>query len=118
MSIFRSALVVALGLGGATPAPAAAQDGSGRKPVTIRQTVEMRMFLRSGVALSPDGRQVAYVLVEPSFAKNYNEHVVYLIDLPGSTARGAPVSLGRGKELRASEVSIAREEIPYARVLV
>ena len=87
--MFRTPLVVLMAT---LVVPAVAGQNAlppdGRSPVTVRQTVEMRMFLNPGVALSPDGRYVAYVLAEPSFAKNYNEHVIYVVAIPSGAGSG------------------------------
>jgi dipeptidyl aminopeptidase/acylaminoacyl peptidase len=70
----------------ASAAPAAAQAPSGVHPVTTRETVLLRTFEPGLLQLSPDGKQVAYVLREPDLSKSVNHMVLYVTPVP----RGAP----------------------------
>ena len=59
--------------------------------------MRLRTFVdENPVAISPDGRQVAYVLTEPDLEKNYDETVVYVRELPPAEAVEDP-SRGSGK---------------------
>ena len=53
--------------------------------------MRLRTFMEENpVAVSPDGRRVAYVLTEPNLKENYDETVVYVRDLPGAGAEDSP----------------------------
>jgi dipeptidyl aminopeptidase/acylaminoacyl peptidase len=54
-----------------------------RRAATVEDSVRLRTFVEEQpVAVSPDGRQVAYVLSEPDLKNNRNETVLYVRDLP------------------------------------
>jgi dipeptidyl aminopeptidase/acylaminoacyl peptidase len=69
-------------------APPAAFAGS--RPVTVDDLMRLRSI--SDVRISPDGRQVAYVVSQPSFEKDEHEAALYLVPAAG----GAPLRLTHG----------------------
>jgi dipeptidyl aminopeptidase/acylaminoacyl peptidase len=53
------------------------------RAATVEDSVRLRTFIdEQPVAVSPDGRHVAYVLTEPDLKKNRNETVLYVRELP------------------------------------
>ena len=75
-----ASLVVGLALL-ASPLSAAA------RPVTVGDLMALRSI--ADVRISPDGRQVAYVVSQPSFEKDEHEAVLYLVPASG----GSPMRL-------------------------
>lgn len=63
------------------------------RPVTVEDLMALRSI--ADVRISPDGRQVAYVVSQPSFDKDEHEAVLYLVPADG----GAPVRLTYGTRL-------------------
>lgn len=67
-------------------------------PATVLESVRLRTFEPGLLQLSPDGKQVAYVLREPNVERNVNDMVLYVLPLP--TSRNASeVQRGRGREV-------------------
>ena len=53
----------------------------------MADSVRLRTFPEEQpVAVSPDGKRVAYVLIEPDLKENYNQTVVYMHELPKTAA--------------------------------
>ena len=63
------------------------------RPVTVGDLMALRSI--ADVRISPDGRQVAYVVSQPSFEKDEHEAVLYLVPSSG----GAPVRLTYGTRI-------------------
>ncbi|HXO27029.1 MAG TPA: S9 family peptidase [Thermoanaerobaculia bacterium] len=78
---YRASLAVGLALLAAAPAAVAA--GVGARPVTVADLMGLRSI--SDVRISPDGRQVAYVLSRPALEKDEHEAVLYLVPAAGGT---------------------------------
>ena len=58
--------------------------------------MRLRTFVEEQpVAVSPDGRQVAYVLIEPDLKKNRNETVLYVRELPKTEDKNPQRSPGK-----------------------
>jgi dipeptidyl aminopeptidase/acylaminoacyl peptidase len=67
-----------------TPAGAAGAAGTAAAgPVTVSDLMGLRSI--SDVRISPDGRQVAYVVSRPSLEKDEHEAVLYLVPAGGGT---------------------------------
>jgi len=100
-SIFRRSSRLALlgivsGLASVLAAETASPNPSGRRAATVEDSVRLRTFVEEQpVAVSPDGKRVAYVLTEPSLEKNYDETVVYVRDLPAAGAEDPPRDGGK-----------------------
>jgi dipeptidyl aminopeptidase/acylaminoacyl peptidase len=85
-------LVVATVLAAGSPLP----DAPGRRAATVEDSVRLRTFAEEQpLAVSPDGRRVAYVLIEPNLEKNYDETVVYVRELPAGGAEDSPRAGGK-----------------------
>jgi dipeptidyl aminopeptidase/acylaminoacyl peptidase len=78
----RASLAVGLALLAAAPAAVAA--GAGARPVTVADLMGLRSI--SDVRISPDGRQVAYVVSRPALEKDEHEAVLYLVPAAGGPA--------------------------------
>ena len=66
------------------------------RPATVEDSVRLRTFVEDQpLAVSPDGKRVAYALVEPNLKENYNETVVYVRELPQSDAEAPPRDRGK-----------------------
>ncbi len=63
------------------------------RPVTVGDLMALRSI--ADVRISPDGRQVAYVVSQPSFEKDEHEAVLYLVPASG----GTPVRLTYGTRI-------------------
>jgi len=72
----RASFAVSLALLAAPPSAAA-------RPVTVGDLMALRSI--ADVRISPDGRQVAYVVSQPSFEKDEHEAVLYLVPASGGT---------------------------------
>ncbi len=58
--------------------------------------MRLRTFVEEqSVIVSPDGRQLAYVLVEPDLEQNLNETAVYICDLPAIETTVPPTRSGK-----------------------
>ncbi|HEV3073951.1 MAG TPA: S9 family peptidase [Thermoanaerobaculia bacterium] len=79
----RASLAVGLALLAAAPAAVAA--GAGARPVTVADLMGLRSI--SDVRISPDGRQVAYVLSRPALEKDEHEALLYLVPAAGGAPR-------------------------------
>ena len=98
--LIRIGGLVWLGVFSALSAVLVAQPPSpispGRRAATVEDSVRLRTFVEEQpAAVSPDGRQVAYVLIEPDLKKNRNETVLYVRELPRSDDTGP--QRGQGK---------------------
>jgi len=80
---YRASLAVGLALLAAAPAAVAA--GAGARPVTVADLMGLRSI--SDVRISPDGRQVAYVLSRPALEKDEHEALLYLVPAAGGAPR-------------------------------
>jgi dipeptidyl aminopeptidase/acylaminoacyl peptidase len=75
-----------------SPSPAA----SGRRAATVEDSVRLRTFGEENpVAVSPDGKRVAYVLTEPDLKENCDRTVVYVRELPPPGAEDSPRDAGK-----------------------
>jgi dipeptidyl aminopeptidase/acylaminoacyl peptidase len=83
---FLPAALLAAGL----PVPLGA---AAARPVTVNDLMGLRSI--SDVRISPDGRQIAYVVSRPSLEKDEHEAVLYLVSASG----GAPARLTYGTRL-------------------
>lgn len=63
------------------------------RPVTVGDLMALRSI--ADVRISPDGRQVAYVVSQPSFEKDEHEAVLYLVPASG----GSPVRLAQNTRI-------------------
>ncbi|HVT18194.1 MAG TPA: LpqB family beta-propeller domain-containing protein [Thermoanaerobaculia bacterium] len=63
------------------------------RPVTVDDLMGLRSI--ADVRISPDGRQIAYVVSRPSLKKDEHEAVLYLVSASG----GAPARLTYGTRL-------------------
>src|SRR5437879_6547251 len=63
------------------------------RPVTVADLMGLRSI--SDVRLSPDGRQVAYVVSRPALEKDEHEAVLYLVPAAG----GSPARLTYGTRI-------------------
>jgi dipeptidyl aminopeptidase/acylaminoacyl peptidase len=72
---------------------APAPSGAAPRPVTVADLMALRSI--SDVRISPDGRQVAYVVSQPSLEKDEHEAVLYLVPAAG----GAPARLTYGTRI-------------------
>jgi dipeptidyl aminopeptidase/acylaminoacyl peptidase len=71
-------------------------NAAGRRAATVEDSVRLRTFLdEKPVAVSPDGKRVAYVLIEPNLKENSNEAVVYVRELPETGVKGPGRHSGR-----------------------
>jgi dipeptidyl aminopeptidase/acylaminoacyl peptidase len=86
----RAFLAVCLAL---LVAPRIAGGAVAARPVTVGDLMGLRSI--SDVRISPDGRQVAYVVSQPSLEKNEHDAVLYLVPVAG----GAPARLTYGTRL-------------------
>jgi dipeptidyl aminopeptidase/acylaminoacyl peptidase len=80
--------LLAAALAAAASGTAGAAGGSGGsaappRPVTVADLMRLRSI--SDVRISPDGRQVAYVVSRPSLEKDEHEAVLYLVPAAGGT---------------------------------
>jgi dipeptidyl aminopeptidase/acylaminoacyl peptidase len=77
----------------AVVAQAPSADSAVRRRATVEDSVRLRTFVEEqSVAVSPDGRQLAYALVEPNLERNLNETVIYICDLPSIETTAPPRS--------------------------
>jgi len=76
------AAVEAVGAAGAAGAAGAGAAAPAR-PVTVADLMGLRSI--SDVRISPDGRQVAYVVSRPALEKDEHEAVLYLVPVAGGT---------------------------------
>src|SRR6202049_685546 len=69
----------------AAPGPASTVGGASAqaRPVTVADLMGLRSI--SDVRISPDGRQVAYVVSRPALEKDEHEAVLYLVPAAGGT---------------------------------
>src|SRR3982074_3741385 len=74
---------VAIG-GGAAARPLAPVADPAPRAVTVGDLMGLRSI--SDVRISPDGRQVAYVVSRPSLEKDEHEAVLYLVSAAGGAA--------------------------------
>jgi dipeptidyl aminopeptidase/acylaminoacyl peptidase len=98
--LIRINRLVGLGLLSGLAAVLAAQRPSSiaavRRAATVEDSVRLRTFLdEKTVAVSPDGKRVAYVLIEPNLKENCNEAVVYMCDLPETDVKDPPRHCGK-----------------------
>ncbi len=73
--------------------PATASTAAGRRAVTVSDLMGLRSI--SDVRISPDGRQVAYVVSRPSLEQDEHEAVLYQVPAAG----GTPVRLTYGTRI-------------------
>jgi dipeptidyl aminopeptidase/acylaminoacyl peptidase len=94
MGILLSTLALARGQPAVEPSLAAPPPHS----ATVLESVRLRTFEPGLLQLSPDGKQVAYVLREPNVERNVNDMVLYVLPLP-TGERASAVQRGRGREV-------------------
>jgi dipeptidyl aminopeptidase/acylaminoacyl peptidase len=78
----------------------AAESPSPNAPVqraaTVEDSVRLRTFVEENpVAVSPDGKRVAYVLIEPNLKENHDETALYVRELPVVEAADPPRDWGK-----------------------
>lgn len=79
------------GLAAFLAAPQPSPHAAGPRAATVEDSVRLRMFLDEKPAtVSPDGKRVAYALIEPNLKENCNEAVVYVRELPGTNEKYTP----------------------------
>jgi dipeptidyl aminopeptidase/acylaminoacyl peptidase len=97
-----ASLILVCSAAAATTAQLAGPPAPATRPATVEDSVRLRTFAEeSPVAVSPDGKRVAYLLIEPNLQDNYDQAAVYVRELPeaGQTAQreaGKPVLRTRG----------------------
>lgn len=88
--------VVLPALVGALVAPPLSSNAAGPRAATVEDSVRLRTFVEEQpVAVSPDGRRVAYVLIEPDLKENCNQTVLYVRELPETVAKHMPRQSGK-----------------------
>lgn len=89
----RASLAVGLALLAAAPAAGGTGAAAPARPVTVAELMRLRSI--ADVRISPDGRQVAYVVSRPALEKDEHEAVLYLV----ATGGGPPVRLTFGTRI-------------------
>ena len=89
-------LGIIFGLSGALIAQSSSPKAVGRRAATVEDSVQLRTFLdEKPAAVSPDGKRVAYVLIEPNLKENRNDAVVYVRELPETVVTDQPRYCGK-----------------------
>jgi dipeptidyl aminopeptidase/acylaminoacyl peptidase len=89
-------LGIVSGLATVLAAESPSPNASARRAATVEDSVRLRTFVEENpVAVSPDGKRVAYALTEPDLKKNYDQTVVYVRELPAPDANDPPRDGGK-----------------------